>query len=188
MTRPLFPGPTGTMGEALPRYERHAKVTGWAHYASDVRLARTAHAYLLTSRIGRGSVQSFDLAAARAVSGVLDILIHATVGDEIRQVPAIYAGGYLSNSVRPLGSAEIAYWASRSRWSSPKTFEAAREAAHRIGVTYAPHQAPAARMDAPGAAAQPLEPMTIAAGDFDTAFTAAPVKIDAVYTTTRSAP
>lgn len=64
-----------------------------------------------------------------------------------------------------------------------ETFEAAREASQRIGVTYAPDQAPAARMDAPGAAVQPLDPMTIEAGDFDTAFEAAPAKVDAVYTT-----
>ena len=183
MTRPLFPEPSGTMGEALPRYERHAKVTGAAHYASDVRLARTAHAYLLTSRIARGSVQSFDLGAARSVPGVLDILTHETVGDEIRQAPAIYAGGYLSDSVRPLGSAEIASWGQPIAMVLAETFEAAREAAQRIGVTYAQHQAPAARMDVPGAAVQPLGPMTIDAGDFDAAFAAAPVKVDAVYTT-----
>lgn len=183
MTRPLFPEPTGTMGEALPRYERHAKVTGAACYASDVRLPRTAHAYLLTSRIGRGSVQSLDLGDAMGVPGVLDILTHETVGDDIRQVPAIYAGGYLSDSVRPLGSAEIAHWGQPIAMVLAETFEAAREAAHRIGVAYAPHGAPAPRMEAAGATVRHVEPMAVAVGDFDAAFAAAPVTVDAFYTT-----
>ena len=105
MTRPLFP----TAADAVPRVEGRAKVTGAARYASDVRLPRTAYAYLVTSRIGRGTVRAFDLTAAIAVPGVLDILTHETVGNAIRQRPSLYAGGYLSDSVRPLGLAEVAY-------------------------------------------------------------------------------
>src|SRR5690349_7390555 len=104
MAEPLFPQATGNMGQPFRRYEAREKVTGAATYASDVRLARTAHAYLLTSRIGRGTIRSFDLGEALATPGVIDILTHETLGDEIRQTPAIMDGGYLADSVRPLGS------------------------------------------------------------------------------------
>jgi xanthine dehydrogenase YagR molybdenum-binding subunit len=183
MTTPLFPGAGPNMGQPVPRYEAHAKVTGEARYPSDVRLPRTAHACLHVSRIGRGTVEAFDLTAARAVRGVIDILTHETIADEIRQTPAIYQGGYASDSVRPLGSAEIAYWGQPIAMVVAETYEAAREAAQRIAVTYAPHPSPAAQIDSPGADTQALGPMTVRAGAFDAAYAAAPVRIDARYTT-----
>ena len=70
--------------------------------------------------------------AARAVPGVLDILTHETVGDQIKQSQSIYQGGYASNSFRPLGSAEIAYHGQPVALVVAETFESAREAAHRI--------------------------------------------------------
>lgn len=176
MNLPLFPTPA----HAVPRVEGHAKVTGAARYASDVRLPRTAYAYLLTSRIGRGAVRTFDLTAARAVPGVLDILTHETVGDAIPQRPSLYAGGYLSDSVRPLGSAEVAHWGQPIAMVLAETFEAAREAAHRIEVSYNEAK-PSIAIDA--GTVQKLEPMTIATGDVDAAFAAASVTVDAHYTT-----
>ncbi|MGF7206344.1 xanthine dehydrogenase YagR molybdenum-binding subunit [Skermanella aerolata] len=183
MNKTLFPQHGANMGQPVPRYEGRAKVTGEARYPSDVRLPRTAYAYLHISRIGRGTVQAFDLAAASAVPGVIDILTHETIGDQIKQTPAIYQGGYASDSFRPLGSAEIAYWGQPVAVVIAETYEAAREAAHRIGVTYGPHSPPAADMDSPDAVAQALVPMAIDVGDFDAAYAAAPIKIDARYST-----
>ena len=168
---------------ASPRYESREKVTGTARYPADMRLPRVAHAYLCTSRIARGTIQAFDLAAAKAVPGVLDILTHETIGDQPRQVPAIYQGGYLSDSFRPLGSAEIAYWGQPIAVVIAETYEIAREAAHRIDVTYAPESRPAATIDSPEAVTQPLAPMDIDVGDFDVAYAKAPVKIDTRYST-----
>ena len=58
MSDPKTPEHRAVTGQAAPRYEGRAKVTGEARYPSDVRLARTAYAYLHTSRIGRGSVRA----------------------------------------------------------------------------------------------------------------------------------
>ncbi|MCJ8141732.1 xanthine dehydrogenase family protein molybdopterin-binding subunit [Ancylobacter sp. A5.8] len=182
MSETLFPQ-SSTLGQPVPRYEGRAKVTGEARYASDVRLARTAHAYLHMSAIARGTIEAFDLAAARAVPGVIDILTHETIGDQIRQTPAIYQGGYISDSRRPLGSAEIANWGQPIAVVVAETFEAAREAAHRIDVTYKLHPSLAAGMNSPSATTQTLEPMTIGVGDFDAAYAAAPVKVEAHYST-----
>ncbi|WP_338149373.1 hypothetical protein [Aureimonas altamirensis] len=54
MTETLFPRPRANMGQPVQRYEARAKVTGGADYPSDVRLARTVHAYIHTSRVARG--------------------------------------------------------------------------------------------------------------------------------------
>jgi xanthine dehydrogenase YagR molybdenum-binding subunit len=183
MTTPLFPLSGPNMGQPVPRYEARAKVTGEARYPSDVRLARTAHAFLHVSRIGRGTIEAFNLSAARAVHGVIDIMTHETVGDEIRQTPAIYQGGYASDSVRPLGSAAIAHWGQPIAVVLAETYEAAREASQRIVVTYAPHPSPAADIDSPGATTQALEPMAISVGNFDAAYAASPVRTDARYAT-----
>src|SRR6201999_4612858 len=56
------PEPKANMGQPVPRYDAVAKVTGRARYAADVPLANPAFAYLVTSAIARGRVDSFALA------------------------------------------------------------------------------------------------------------------------------
>lgn len=182
MANTLFPKATGSMGQPHRRYEALEKVNGTATYASDVKLAKTAHAYLLTSRIARGSIRSMDQAGARAMHGVLDILTHDTIGEGVRQTQALYSGGYISDSVRPLGSAEIAYWGQPIAMVVAESYEIAREAARRITVTYDVVEA-AASFDSAGTEVSGLEPMSLTVGDFAAAYASAPVKIDARYST-----
>jgi len=86
MIDPAAPAPVGNMGQPIPRYDVRAKVTGKALYAADMALPDVAYAYLLSSRIAKGRIKSFDLKAARALPGVLDILTYQTIGDDIRKV------------------------------------------------------------------------------------------------------
>jgi hypothetical protein len=109
MIDPAAPAPIGNMGQPIPRYDARAKVTGKALYAADMALPGVAYAYLLSSRIAKGRIKSFDLKAARALPGVLDILTYQTIGGDIRKVKYATEGGPASNSVVPLGSAEITY-------------------------------------------------------------------------------
>lgn len=183
MVDTLFPKATGSSGQPNRRYEAREKVTGSAAYASDVKLARVAHAYMLTSPIGSGSILSFNMAEARSLPGVLDILTHETMAGEIRQISSIYGGGYMADSLLPLGSAAVAYWGQPVAMVVAETYETAREAANRIRVTYAPNPALSAGIDAPDANSQLLDPMTVEVGDFDAAYAAAPVRVDARYTT-----
>ena len=183
MADPLFPQASGTMGQPFPRYESREKVTGSATYASDFKLARTAHAYLLTSRVGRGVIGSFGLDEALAIPGVIDIFTHETLGDEVRQTPPIVSGGYMADSLRPLGSAEIAHWGQPIAMVVAESYEAAREAAHRIDVSYEEVLEPASSFDSTEAQTEALEPMNLSVGDFETAYAEAPVKIDQRYST-----
>ena len=52
------PEPKDNMGQPVPRYDAVAKVTGRARYAADVPLANPAYAYLVTSAIAKGQVET----------------------------------------------------------------------------------------------------------------------------------
>ena len=132
MIDPAAPTPVGNMGQPIPRYDARAKVTGKALYAADMALPDVAYAYLLSSRIAKGRIKSFDLKAARALPGVLDILTYQTIGDDIHKVKYATEGGPASNSVVPLGSAEIAYAGQTIAVVLAETLEVAQDAASQI--------------------------------------------------------
>jgi xanthine dehydrogenase YagR molybdenum-binding subunit len=187
MIDPAAPAPIGNMGQPIPRYDARAKVTGKAVYAADAALPDVAFACLLSSRIAKGRIKAFDLRAARALPGVLDILTYENIGDDIRKVKFFTEGGPASNSVVPLGSAEIAYAGQTIAMVLAETLEAAQDAAYQIGVEY--EEAPStATFDSKGAVEQELASQNKKhddpkVGDFAAAYDAAPVKIDASYST-----
>jgi xanthine dehydrogenase YagR molybdenum-binding subunit len=170
------------IGKPAVRIDGPAKVTGEARYPSDEPLQNPAYAYLVTSSISRGRVRGFDLAAARAVPGVLDILTHETVGGEVK--PPL--GPDQGPATTTLESDRVWHDGQIVAVVTAETFEAAREAAHKVVVDYVA-ETPSASFDSPGADAKPLKtdppPKDPAIGDAVAAFAAAPVKIDARYTT-----
>jgi xanthine dehydrogenase YagR molybdenum-binding subunit len=187
MIDPAAPAPIGNMGQPIPRYDARAKVTGKAVYAADAVLPDVAFACLVSSRIAKGRIKAFDLKAARALPGVLDILIYENIGDDIRKVKFFTEGGPASNSVVPLGSSEIAYAGQTIAMVLAETLESAQDAAYQIGVEY--EEAPStATFDSKGAVEQELAQQNKKhedpkVGDFTAAYDAAPVKIDASYST-----
>jgi len=187
MIDPAVPAPVGNMGQPIPRYDARAKVTGAALYAADMALPDVAHAFLLSSRIAKGRIKSFDLKKARALPGVLDILTYEIISGDIRKVKYATEGGLASNSVVPFGSAEIAYAGQPIAMVVAETLEVAQDAASQIGVEY-DEQPAAGTFDSKGAVEQQLahenkkhdDPKV---GKFVVAYEAAPVKIDASYST-----
>jgi xanthine dehydrogenase YagR molybdenum-binding subunit len=187
MIDPAAPAPIGNMGQPIPRYDARAKVTGKAIYAADAALPDVAYAYLLSSRIAKGRIKSFDLTQARALPGVLDILTYQTIGDGIRKVKFFTEGGPASNSVVPLASPEIAFAGQTIAVVLADTLEAAQDAAYQIGVEYEEEPA-AASFDSKGTLEQELAQQNKKhddpkVGDFAAAYEAAPVKIDFSYST-----
>ena len=187
MIDPAAPAPIGNMGQPIPRYDARAKVTGKAVYAADMALPDVAHAYLVSSRIAKGRIKSFDLTAARALPGVLDIVTYETIGGDIRKAKFSSEGGPAANSVVPLASAEIAYAGQPIAMVLAETLEVAQDAAYQIGVEYE-EEPSAATFNSKGAVEQELagqnkkheDPKV---GNFAAAYEAAPVKIDASYST-----
>jgi xanthine dehydrogenase YagR molybdenum-binding subunit len=64
------------VGDPVDRVDGPLKVTGAAPYPSDVTFADLAHAALVQSTIGAGTISGIDAVAAQAAPGVLAVITH----------------------------------------------------------------------------------------------------------------
>jgi xanthine dehydrogenase YagR molybdenum-binding subunit len=167
------------VGKPVDRVDGPLKVTGTARYANDRHdvAANQAHGYIVGSAIPKGRIASMDVTAARAAPGVLAVVTAENAGP---------LGKGTFNTAPLLGGPEIAHYHQAIAVVVAETFEQARAAAHLLKVQY--ERAPgafdlAARQDS----AKPVESNGAAAdtavGDFAGQFAAAPVQVDASYTT-----
>ncbi len=185
--RAAAPEPKANMGRPDPRIDGRLKVTGEARYPADEPVANPAYAVLVTSGIARGTLSGLDLAEARAVPGVLDILTHDNA-DPVR--PLAFAGdnGSACTTVRPLSGTRIWHDAQIVAMVVADRFEAAREAAFKVRARY-DAEPPAAGFDSPGAETQAAAAVSgrhkedPKAGDAEAALAQAAVVVDAVYET-----
>jgi xanthine dehydrogenase YagR molybdenum-binding subunit len=168
-------------GKPTARIDGVAKVTGVARYASDERVANPAFAYFVTSAIARGRIGAFRLERANEVPGVLDILTHQNVGDQTK------------SAVGPDGGPTTTTLESDRIWHAGQiiavvladTYEAAREAAHKVEVAYVGEPA-SATFDSVGTETEAHKPQKGPdpnKGDAAAAFAAAAVKFEARYAT-----
>ena len=173
----------GLFGAPTLRVDGVDKVTGAARYASDEPVPNPAHAYLVTSAIARGRILAMHLDEAKAVPGVLDILTHDNVGGQA-DPPAQMDPG--DKTTTTLQSDRVWHDGQIIAVVVADTYEAAREAAHKVSVDYA-EETPSATFDSPGVEVQKRKTSPQVkdpkVGDFKGAFAAAPVKIDARYST-----
>jgi xanthine dehydrogenase YagR molybdenum-binding subunit len=178
------PEPKANMGRPVPRVDGRAKVTGEARYPSDFAVPNPAFAFLVTSAIAKGRIEAMNLDDARKVPGVLDILTHENTGD-LKQLK--FGGGGVITSMQSLGP-EIFHDGQIVAMVVADTFEAAREAAHKVQVNYA-MEAPSATFGSPGTTQQDATKVSEQhsklpqAGDAEAALGAAEVVIDAEYGT-----
>jgi len=178
------PAPLGNMGEPIRRLDGVAKVTGQPIYAADAAEAVPLQAYFLTSGIARGQLLSIDTAPAEALGGVVKVYTHYNAPHRIA-TPYTQKGGYASDTNMPMTGPEIRHDGQIIAMVIAETYEIARDASHRIAVRYAP-ETPASTLDSPGATLihpEALDEKEKKAGDFATAFAAAPVKVEGEYRT-----
>jgi xanthine dehydrogenase YagR molybdenum-binding subunit len=170
------------MGRPEPRVDGRLKVTGAARYGSDFPVSKPAFAFLVTSAIARGRIKRMDLAAAKAVPGVIDILTHESTA-ELKSIEYAPGGGGPTTSIQDLGP-EIRHDGQIIAMVVAESFEAAREAAYRVDVSY-DAQTPASTFDSAGVTIEEVtkKEKLPQAGDADAAFEAAEVKLDAEYAT-----
>ncbi|MGY4234776.1 xanthine dehydrogenase YagR molybdenum-binding subunit [Bradyrhizobium sp. USDA 4449] len=181
------PEPKANMGQPVPRYDAVAKVTGRATYGSDMPLDNPAYAFLVTSAIAKGRINSLDLDDAKRVRDVIDIITHENAPD-LKESKLFSNGGYAGTTIQPLKSTDIAHDGEIVAVVIAETYEAAREAANRVKVSYTA-ATPSASFDSPGTTkaaakgqnAQFKEDPQV--GDFAKAFDEAEVKVDAAYET-----
>ncbi|MGX1325040.1 xanthine dehydrogenase YagR molybdenum-binding subunit [Bradyrhizobium sp. USDA 377] len=181
------PEPKANMGQAVPRYDARSKVTGRATYASDMPLANPAYAFLVTSAIAKGRIDRFDLEDARAVRGVIDIVTHENAPD-LKESKLFSNGGYAGTTIQPLKSPDIAHDGQIIAVVVAESYEAAREAANRVKVSYTV-ATPSATFDSPGTTTAAAKGQNSQfkedpkVGDFAGAFEAAEIKLTAAYDT-----
>lgn len=181
------PEPKANMGQPVPRYDAVVKVTGRATYASDMPLSDPAYAFLVTSAIAKGRIDGFDLDEARRVRGVIDIVTHENA-PKLKDSKLFSNGGYAGTTIQPLKSADIAHDGQIIAVVVAETYEAAREAANRVKVSYTA-TTPSATFDSPGTTAAAAKGQNAQfkedpkVGDFAKAFDEAEVKLTASYET-----
>ena len=180
------PEPKDNMGQPEPRIEARLKVTGEARYASDFPVSNPAFAFLVTSSIAKGSIQSIDLREAKSVPGVLEIFTHENTG-ELKKVKFGGGGGGASTSIQDLGP-KILHDGQIVGMVVADTFEAAREAAYKVHVDYQAEK-PSATFKSPGVTEEDASKVVETAkdlpqaGDAEAAFAAAEVKFEGEYAT-----
>jgi xanthine dehydrogenase YagR molybdenum-binding subunit len=181
------------IGTASPRIEGRQKVTGDARYGSDFAGGQSpAYAYLATSAIARGRITQLDETAARAVPGVLDILTYKTVGSRVQPGKMAMNKGYMGSTIAPLASSEISHAGQIVAVVVADSFEAAREGAQRLKISYA-EEAPSATFGSHGTQEVAVASLTVGGkpgsekepkvGDAEGAFAKAEIKIDERYAT-----
>ena len=167
------------IGKPISRIDGPLKVTGTAPYAHerhDVAMNQ-AYGYVVGSAIAKGRIKSIDLGDAKAAPGVLAIVTADNAGKLDK--------GNL-NIARLLGGPEIQHYHQAIAVVVAETFEQARAAAQLVRVDYAREQGTfdlASSMDAAKPSPVTGGPADTAVGDFATAFAAAPVRLDARYST-----
>jgi xanthine dehydrogenase YagR molybdenum-binding subunit len=159
-------GPLKTTGTAPYAYERHDVVPN------------QAYGYVVGSSIAKGRIAAMDLAAAKAAPGVIAIVTAENAGK---------LGKGQWNTAKLLGGPDIEHYHQAVALVVAETFEEARAAAQLLRVTYVGAKGVFDLAAAKGSAFAPAPgfggPPDTAVGDFDGAFAAAPVKLDATYST-----
>lgn len=162
------------------RIDGAAKVTGTAPYAYERHDAapKAAYGWIVGSAIAKGRIAAMDLRAAEAAPGVLGVVTHANAGK---------LGKGSMNTAPLLGGPQVDHYEQAVALVIADTLENARDAARLVRIDYAPESG---KFDL---AAERLNgvippegfggPSDTKAGDFDSAFAKAAVKVERTYTT-----
>jgi xanthine dehydrogenase YagR molybdenum-binding subunit len=183
-----MPDGTRHIGYERSRVEGKLKVTGQARYAAEYRVGGLLHGCLVPSRIARGRIVAIDDSLAREIPGVVEIFTHRN------RVSTAWFDGKWRDDVappghpfRPLRSEEIQFADQPVALVVAETWEAARDAAALVEVSYesAPHftdlhqaadkayRPPSKRFGVP----RPPKPR----GNAAAAFKAAPYRVEVKY-------
>ncbi|QJU58393.1 xanthine dehydrogenase family protein molybdopterin-binding subunit [Sphingomonas sp. AP4-R1] len=177
------------VGKATDRIEGPLKTTGLAPYAYEHHreVENPAYGYVVGSAIGKGRINSIDTADAKAAPGVLAVVTAADLGR--LGVAKMGKGKY--NTAKLLGGPAVDHYHQALAIVVAETFEQARAAAGLVRIDYARGNGrfdlDEALKTAPLTSGSTDEgsgaPAVDRVGMFEQAFAAAPVKLDAEYTT-----
>lgn len=175
-------------GDALPRVDGRAKVSGQARYAAEFPAPGLVYGVVVNSRIARGRITALRLEDALAVPGVIDILSHVH-RPRMRKLDLFYKDmtAPAGSPFKPFHSDAVLYSGQPVALVLAETFEAARCAAALVGVDEeaAPHEthllSHLQRAHKPSRLKAGFSPPPKEKGHAQAAFDAAPVRIDAQF-------
>lgn len=166
------------VGRPIDRIDGPLKTSGTATYAHEQHEAapNAAVGYVVGSAIAKGRITSIDLSAAKRAPGVITIVTAESAGK-------LNKGKF--NTAKLLGGPDIAHYHQAVALVVAETFEQARAAANLVRVKYAKEKGVYDLAKAKNSAGVPKkeEKPDSKTGDFAGAFKAAPVRLDAHYTT-----
>ena len=175
---PLDDRPDSLVGKPVDRVDGALKVTGRATYAYEYEgQGKVLYGYVVQSPIAKGRITALDTSRAERMPGVALVMTY-------KNAPRLAPKS--EKSVPELQGETIDYYGQAVAFVVAESFEQARAAAYQVKVDCARE---------PGA--YELKPMMASArtpkgqhgppdtrtGEFDPAFAAAPVKVDATYST-----
>lgn len=181
---------TGLIGRPIDRIDGPLKVTGRATYAYEHAMDGAAYGYIVGAAIAKGRIAAIDTAEAEQAPGVLHVMTHRNAPSQPDFGPAVTPTvPEVFTRARPmLATDRVRYYDEPVALVVAETFEAARAAAGLIKVRYKEEpgvfdlRAHLADAYAPKRTNAGFETDS-AVGDFEAAFPAAAVKIDATYRT-----
>ncbi|CAI8773346.1 aldehyde dehydrogenase: molybdenum cofactor-binding subunit [Pseudomonas sp. IT-347P] len=184
-----FDTPAGTnpidqlhvIGQPADRIDGKLKTTGTAPYAYEQHAAvpDPAYGYIVGAGIGKGRIASIDSTQARNSSGVIAIVTYENAG------PLAKGEFYVA---RALAGPQVDHYHQAVAIVVAQTFEEARSAANLLEITYVAEPGAFDLAAAKDSATPPPPagfgpPPQTQIGDFDGAFSAAPIQIDQHYST-----
>ena len=164
------------IGRAADRIDGPLKTTGTAPYAYERHdvVPNQAYGFIVGAAIATGRIRSLDLADAKNAPGVLAIVTAENAG------PLAKAG---RNTAALLGGPDIQHYHQAIAVVVAESFEQARAAAQLVRVEYARAKGAFDLAAARAAVGDARPKPEVAVGDFEGAFAASPVKLDATYAT-----
>jgi xanthine dehydrogenase YagR molybdenum-binding subunit len=176
------------VGLPLDRVDGRLKVTGKAEYAYEYAAQGSAlYGVIVTASIGKGRVAAADVQDAQKAPGVRLVLTKDNAPPQHPFGPVDLPDRF-ARAMPALNNDDVPYFGFPVAFVVADTFEQATAAAAVVRVRYAPERG-AWNLHAAGPTAIEQSPIDggeradSSIGDFDGAFAAAPVKIDATYTT-----
>ncbi len=177
---PISENRSGLIGKGVDRYEGRLKVTGAAPFAYEVETpSPPAYGVLIAAPIARGVVTSADVSQAKAAPGVLLVWTPETVPAQGERGARINPRN--QRGANPALAARIEHFGQHVGVVVADTLENARAAAALVRFTYDTAPADLIFEDCLDKAEEPEGEEDVRIGDFEAAFAAAPVRLDASY-------
>lgn len=167
------------VGKPTDRIDGPLKTTGTAAYAYEHdSMPNVAYGYVVGAGIAKGRIVSIDTRDVKSAAGVLTVITTLDAA-QLNKSPR--------NTAKVFGGAEIQHYHQAIALVVANTFEQARAAAQLLRVNYEESTGAFDLAIVKSSATRPEKliggPPDTAVGDFSGAYEAAPIKLDATYTT-----